>query len=127
MKRREAVKVDEKTRRLKDRFETVAWGLLLILWGVTVLVDFVPLGLGILGTGVILLGLNGVRALKGQPTKGDTTVLGLTGLVWGVLDLERLALHLPFDLSIFGFFAIWLIILGSSLLARVCLQIRKTV
>jgi hypothetical protein len=54
-------------------------------------------------------------------------VIGITALAWGLLDLGRLVLHLPIDLSVFAIFAIWLIVLGGGLLARVFLQIRKTV
>ena len=111
---------------LNSMLETVAWGLLLLLWGFTILFDFVPAGIGILGTGLILLGLNGVRSLKGIPTRGGTTILGILALVWGSLELADLYLDLPFELSDWVIFAILLIVLGSILLVRSLLRIHRT-
>jgi len=100
--------------------------LLLILWGITILFDFVPAGIGLLGTGLILLGLNGVRSLNGIPTRADTNVLGILALVWGSLELADVYLDLPFELSDWAIFAILLIVLGAILLARSLLRIRRT-
>ena len=111
---------------LNSMLETVAWGLLLILWGITILFDFVPAGIGLLGTGLILLGLNGVRSLNGIPTRGDTTIFGILALVWGSLELADVYLDLPFELSDWAIFAILLIVLGGILLARSLLRIRRT-
>lgn len=113
------------TRTLHRNFETIAWGLLFILWGITVLFDFLPGGVGIVGTGLILLGLNAARSLNGIPTKAGTTILGILALVWGGLELARPILHLPFELSGWVIFAILLIVLGGILLARELLRIRK--
>jgi hypothetical protein len=76
-----------------------------------------------IGFGLIFLGVNGVRALNGIPTKDLTTMLGILALVWGGLDLAPLVLHLPFKLPVF---AILLIVLGVTLLAFVPLRVRKT-
>ena len=111
---------------LNSMLETVAWGLLLILWGITILFDFVPAGIGLLGTGLILLGLNGVRSLNGIPTRGDTTIFGILALVWGSLELADVYLDLPFELSDWAIFAILMIVLGAILLARSLLRIRRT-
>ena len=113
------------TRTLNRNFETMAWGLLFILWGITVLFDFLPGGVGIAGTGLILLGLNAARLLNGIPTKGGTTILGILALVWGGLELARPILHLPFELSDGAIFAILLIVLGGILLARELARIRR--
>jgi hypothetical protein len=107
-------------------FETIAWGLLFILWGITLLFDFVSFGIGILGTGLILLGLNTIRWLNGIPTKEGTTITGILALVWGGLELAGPVLHLPFELSGWAIFAILLIVLGAILLARELLRIRIT-
>ena len=113
-------------KSLNSILETVAWGLLLILWGITILFDSVPAGIGLVGTGLIFLGLNGVRSLNGIPTKGDTTILGILALVWGGLELADQVLDLPFELSDWAIFAILMIVLGAILLARSLLRIRRT-
>ena len=99
--------------------------MLFILWGITILIDIVPVGIGIVGTGVILLGLNAARALNHVPTRSGTTTLGILALVWGGLDLARSILHLPFELTLFAIFAILLIVQGVIVLARELLRIRK--
>ena len=116
----------DNTKSLNSILETIAWGLLLILWGFTILFDVVPAGIGLLGTGLILLGLNGVRSLNGIPTRGDTTIFGILALVWGSLELADLYLDLPFELSDWAIFAILMIVLGAILLARSLLLIRRT-
>jgi len=113
-------------KSLNSILETVAWGLLLILWGITILFDSVPAGIGLVGTGLIFLGLNGVRSLNGIPTKGDTTILAILALVWGGLELADQVLDLPFELSDWAIFAILMIVLGAILLARSLLLIRRT-
>ena len=102
--------------------QTITWGLLLILWGVTALFDFVPAGVGIAGSGLILLGLNAARYLSHIPTKGGTTILGILALVWGGLDLARPILPLPFASSDRPIVAILLIVYGGILLARELLR-----
>ena len=116
----------DNTKSLNSILETIAWGLLLILWGFTILFDVVPAGIGLLGTGLILLGLNGVRSLNGIPTRADTNILGILALVWGSLELADLYLDLPFELSDWVIFAILLIVLGSILLVRSLLRIHRT-
>ena len=106
-------------QNLDHEFETIAWGLLFILWGITILVDFLPIGVGLVGTGFILLGLNAARRLKGIPGKSGTTVLGILALVAGALFL------LPFELSFWTVCAILLIVFGVLILARVWPQLRN--
>lgn len=115
----------DSTRSLDSSLEAIAWGLLLVVWGVTMLFDFVPGGVGIAGSGLILLGLNAARSLNGIPTKSGTTTLGILALVWGGLELARPILHVPFEFSDWAVFAILLIVLGGILLARELLRIRK--
>lgn len=118
----------DNTRTLNRKYETIAWGLLSILWGFTILFDFLPFGIGVLGTGMILLGVNAVRSLKGLPTKGDNTVLGILALVWGGLELARPILRQLFAYADWDWaiFAILLIVLGAILLVRVQYRVRKT-
>jgi hypothetical protein len=105
---------------LNRRYETVAWGLLAILWGVTILFNFIPFGIGVLGTGLILLGVNIVRSFYGLSTRRDNTVFGTLLLAWGVLELARPILRILFksaDLD-WVIFAILLIGLGLVLFIR---------
>jgi hypothetical protein len=105
---------------LNRRYEMVAWGSLAILWGVTILFNFIPFGVGILGTGVILLGVNIVRSIYNLPTRGDNTVFGILMLAWGGLELARPLLRIIFksaDLD-WVIFAILLIGLGLILFIR---------
>ena len=115
----------DKTLSLNRKFEAIAWGLLFILWGVIALFDFVPGGVGIAGSGLILLGLNAVRSLRDMPTKSRTTTLGILALVWGGLELTPLLFDLPFELSDRAIFAIVLIVLGGILLTRELPRIPK--
>jgi len=112
------------SRTLNRDFETIAWGMLLVWWGLRwwPLISL-PEGTGLLGTALILLGLNAARMLKGIRTNGFTTTLGSLALVFGGLLLAREALHLPFEIPVFE---ILLIGLGVILLARELLRVRKT-
>ena len=105
---------------LNRRYETSAWGLLAILWGVTILFNFIPFGVGIFGTGVILLGVNVFRSTYNLPTRGVNTVFGILMLAWGGLELARPLLRILFksaDLD-WEIFAILLIGLGLILFIR---------
>jgi hypothetical protein len=104
------------SRTSKRDYETIAWGLLLIWWGFRWWpLASLPNGVGLLGTGVILLGLNAVRSLNGIPTRGFTTILGSIALAFGGLLLAREVLNLPFEIPIFE---ILLIAFGAFLLVR---------
>ena len=105
----------ENTRTLNRNLEMVAWGAFFVWWGLTELFPSLPEGIGAIGIGLILLGLNAARSLNGIPTGGFTTVLGILALVLGVLDFSRGILHLSFELPVFG---ILLIVLGVIFLGR---------
>lgn len=98
-----------------------AWGLLLIWWGVVIMIDPLTISIGAMGTGVILLGINAFRWLKGIPTRARTTQIGLIALVWGTLDQARIMLGLPGGLS----FALLLVVNGLAVLAAPLLARRK--
>jgi hypothetical protein len=112
----------ENTRTLNRNLEMVAWGAFFIWWGITELFNFLPHGTGAIGIGLIWLGLNAARALKGVPTSGLTTTLGILALVLGGLELAISVLRLPFELPVF---AILLIVLGVIMLARELLRSRN--
>ncbi|MBU2610537.1 MAG: hypothetical protein KJ606_06265 [Chloroflexi bacterium] len=103
-------------RKVNLDFETLAWSLLLIWWGLRWwLLVSLPNGSGLIGTGVILLGLNAARSLNGLPTRGVTTMLGILALVFGglllAIDVMELSFQLPtFEILLIGF--------GALLLAR---------
>jgi hypothetical protein len=95
--------------------ERVGWGLLAILWGVVILVDFVPFEAGLMGTGLIMLGL--AWAAGRLSIRNDTTIIGILVLAWGGLELARPLLRQLFpsaDLD-WVIFAILLIGLGVIL------------
>lgn len=102
-------------RKINLNFETLAWGMLILWWGIRWLFEFLPNGAGLLGTGLILLGLNAARALNGMPARGFTTALGILSLVLGGLVLASSTLHLSFELPVFE---IVLIGFGVFVLAR---------
>jgi hypothetical protein len=102
------------------KYESVAWGLLAILWGATILFDFIPFGVGLIGTGLILFGVNVVRSINHLSTPNDNVMIGILMLAWGGLELARPFLRQLFpstDLD-WVIFAILLIGLGVILLTR---------
>ena len=112
---------------LNRKYETTAWGLLALLWGITILFDFIPFGVGVLGTGLIVLGVNVARSLNDLPTKNDNTVFGILMLAWGGLELARPILRILFESADLDWviFAILLIGLGLILSLRGFLRPRK--
>lgn len=89
-------------RKMNLNYETLAWGALLLWWGIRWLFEFLPNGTGLLGTGLILLGVNVARSLNGIPARGFTTALGILALVLGGgLVLASSVLHLSFELPVF--------------------------
>jgi hypothetical protein len=70
--------------------------MLLVWWGLSFVQHFLPNGLDAAGTGIILLGVNGVRRLLHIPVRGFSIGFGILTLVWGVLDMGRSVLHLPY-------------------------------
>jgi hypothetical protein len=100
---------------LNRRLEAIAWGAFFVWWGITELFPSLPEGLGAIGIGAILLGLNTARSVNDLPASGFTTTLGILALVLGALELSSLVLRLPFELPVFG---IVLIVLGLIFLVR---------
>ena len=119
------------TRNLKRNLKRIGWGLLAILWGATILFDFLSFGTGLIGTGLILLGVNFVRRLIRLPTKRDNTVLGILTLAWGGLEFARPWLRQLFpsadlDWVIFAMLlmGVGFVLLGRTLLLSGCRQFR---
>ena len=105
----------ENTRKLNFDLGTIAWGAFFILWGITELFPSLPEGMGAIGVGTILVGLNLARLWKKEPISGFTTTFGILALLLGALQLSRPYLHLSFELPIF---AILLLALGSIVVVR---------
>jgi hypothetical protein len=105
----------ENTSKSNVNFETISWGALFILWGLTSLFTSLPDGIGAVGIGLIMIGLNVARSWAGQPTSSFTTTFGFLALLLGGLELARPLLHLSFELPIF---AILLLALGLIVLVR---------
>ncbi len=105
----------ENVQTLNHKLETVAWAAFFIWWGITELFQALPPGIGALGIGAILLGLNAARRQYGLAASGFTITLGVLALVLGGLELTGALLHLPFELPVF---AILLIVLGVTILVR---------
>lgn len=112
---------------LDRNIERVGWGLLAILWGMTILFDFVPFSVGLIGTGLIMLGANTVRRLNQLPASSDNAVLGILILAWGGLEFARPWLGRLFPTADLDWviFAILLIGWGLILLTRALLAWRS--
>ena len=118
----------DNTQITNRKYRAIGYGLLSILCGITILFDFIPFGVGLIGTGLILLGVNMVRSFNGLSTKADNTVLGILALVWGVLELARPNIRSLFEFPDWDWaiFAILLVMLGTILLVRGFLRPHKT-
>jgi hypothetical protein len=96
---------------LNKRLEEIGWGLFLFMIGVILLVpdERVPQGAWLIGAGLIMLGLNGVRYLNGIKVSGFTMILGVLALAAGFGGV--LGVKLPL-------FAIFLLLLGASVILK---------
>jgi hypothetical protein len=103
------------TRALNRKYETIAWGAFFIWLGITNLLRGLPEGVGAVGIGIILLGLNLARAMSKIPTSGVTLFLGALALVLGAFDIARAVLRLEIELP---FFPLLLIVIGVVWLVR---------
>ena len=91
---------------LNRNFEVITWGALIIWWGVTELIESMPFGIAILGFGLILLGVNAARLVRGLQFNKFSTTLGLLAVVWGGLEIAGVAFRLPFDIPVFAILVI---------------------
>ncbi len=95
---------------LNKRLEAIGWGLFLIMIGGIWLVpdEHVPQGTWLIGAGLIMLGINWVRYLKGIKTSGFTIVLGILALLAGLGGL----------FGVKPLVAILLILMGASIILK---------
>ena len=111
-----------------QKLVTLTWGLLLIWlgvwWSIPEGYEIFPEGVGAIGIGVILLGLNAARWLKGISIGLCSTSLGVLFLIWGGMKLICPLLNCaPCEPSALGIF---LVIFGAVLLTRELLRIGRT-
>ncbi len=100
----------EDQKRFNHQLAAMAWGALLIWWGVVIAVDPITVAIGAIGTGLILLGVNAIRTLKGIPIRNSNNWVGSIAIAWGVLDQARYMLALSPWLSL----ALLLIVVGFA-------------
>jgi hypothetical protein len=102
---------DEEKQALNKRLESVGWALFLIMIGGLALIpdESVPEGMWLIGTGLIMIGLNLARFLNGIRMSRLTLILGFLALGTGLGD------YLGLDLPVF---AIMLIVIGIGMIIR---------
>ncbi len=97
-------------KTLNHTIATVGWGALFVWWGISILIGPITIGMSAIGTGLILLGVNAARSLKGIPIKNSNAPVAAIAIVWGVLDT---VFNPRFELS----FAMMLIVIGVVAIA----------
>ena len=105
----------ENTSKSNLNFEAIAWGAFFIFWGATAMFPLLPDGIGAIGIGLIMIGLNIARYMTGRSISGFTTTFGILAALLGGFELARPLLNLSFELPIF---AIMLLALGLITLFR---------
>jgi hypothetical protein len=96
---------------LNHSIAVAGWGALFVWWGIALMIDPITLGMTGIGTGLILLGVNLARWLKGIPARYSSAIAGVIALTWGVLDQGRYMLALPAGLS----FALLMVVIGLAI------------
>lgn len=95
---------------LDRQLEGIGWALFLIMIGGIGLIPNVSPSTWLVGTGLIMLGLNLARYLNGLRVSNFTVVLGIFALLLGVGAMT--GVNLPF-------FPILLILIGADILVKV--------
>jgi hypothetical protein len=101
---------EKEKRALNKRLESAAWGLFLVMLGLLWLVpeEQVPQDAWLLGAGLILLGLNAFRYVKGIRPSGFTVFLGVVGVLLGIGGLLGVELPvLPIVIILIGLNLVW--------------------
>ncbi|HEU4713635.1 MAG TPA: hypothetical protein VFS76_18860 [Pyrinomonadaceae bacterium] len=103
---------------LNKRLEESSWGFFLLMTGTLMLLprEFVPEGAWLIGAGLILLGLNGIRHLNDIKVSRFTITLGFAAIGLGLATL--LGLRLPL-------LAMFLSLVGLSIIVRSILPTDK--
>jgi hypothetical protein len=101
---------------LGQRLERTGWALFLIMIGGLALLPsgWVPKGTWLIGTALIMIGLNVVRHVKGLQVNGFTNVLGLVVLALGVSAVAAVELPVfPILLAAIGLQMIYTVLLSK--------------
>ena len=98
---------------LDRQLERTGWALFLIMIGGLMLLPGVPGGTWLIGTGLIMLGVNVARQMNGIRMSTFTVLLGIGALVFGVAEFVGGALPV---------FPLLLILIGASILWRIFLE-----
>jgi len=104
-KEKAKAKLDEQKKALDKRLDALGWGLFLIMIGCLWLIpeESVPEGTWLIGTGVIILVLLGIRYLYGIKISGVWLVIGILALAFGISDFSGIDLPiLPILIILFG-------------------------
>jgi hypothetical protein len=103
---------------LNKRLEESGWGFFLLMTGTLMLLpsEFVPEGTWLIGAGLILLGLNGIRYLNDIKVSRFTITLGFAAVGFGMASLFGLRLPL---------LAIFLSLVGLSVIFKSLLPVSK--
>ena len=102
-------------KTLDARYETIAWGAILILVGGLEAIPGNQGGVGVLGIGIILLGLNLARYVSRIAVSPFSITLGVIALGLGAVALLRPVLGWEFHLDLPAFATV-LIVIGLYLL-----------
>lgn len=98
---------DTGKRVLDQQLERISWALFLIMIGGLLLIPGVPDGTWLIGTGLIMLGLNIVRYINGIRMRTFTIVLGALAILFGIAELAG---------SHWSVLPILLILIGASII-----------
>jgi Na+/H+ antiporter NhaB len=104
---------------LGQQLERIGWALFLIMIGGLALLPsgWVPAGAWLVGVGLIMVGMNVVRHLKGIRVSGFTTLLGVAAMAAGFFSMAGID---------FPVFPILLIAVGAQILYSVLLPRKVT-
>lgn len=92
-----------------SQLDQIGWGIFLVMIGTIWLVPSVPPGTWLIGTGILLLGLNAVRSRLGIPWSGFWVGVGALALAAGLAGLIGITLPL---------FPMTLVIIGAALILK---------
>ncbi len=96
---------------LNHKFAVIGWGTLFIWWGIVVMINPLTIGMGAIGTGIILFAINFARSRAGiwnAATRRSNAIVGTIAILWGSLDTIRHALGWDAGAS----FALLLLVVG---------------
>ena len=113
---------EEEIKTLDKRYEAVGWSLWLIWIGVIGVIPGLPDGTGMLGTALLLLGLNMARYRHRIPVSDFSLILGLLALIDGGVHLLRslFAFHIELE-----FFPVLMVIIGTIMAVHAVDRLRE--